>query len=103
MTMIGSITMLRLSIGAALAAAAMVAAMLLLSAGPASAALCVAPNEGPGQSNVADYVAEPPPAPEDFMDRGSSMDNHAGKLAAWEAHFNSPVVFGPESCEDIFG
>jgi hypothetical protein len=94
-----------LSIVGLLAAILMALALALMSAAPASAHLCVMPDDGPGKSNtsehIGDYAAEPPPEPEDFEDRGASMDNPGGQLAAWEAHHNSPVVDGPESCEEL--
>lgn len=79
-------------------AMAMLLAPLLMPAAPVSASLCISPVDGPGDTAVAD-VAEAPVAPEDFSERGNSMTNEAGKLAAWEAHFNSPVVDGPEACD----
>lgn len=91
----------KLGIAGFLAAAAILLA-LLLPAAPASGALCITPDEGPGKSNTGDYMAEAPVAPDDFFSRGNSMDNRAGKMAAWEAHFNSPVVQGPDSCDDLF-
>lgn len=69
----------------------LIAAMLFALAmmvGPAAATLCIAPH--------GETLVTAPLAPEDFADRGDSMSNSAGKLAAWEAHFNSPVVYGPD-------
>jgi hypothetical protein len=103
MTMANSMTAARrLGLRGVLAAVFAAAMFLALATAPASGALCITPDHGPGQSDTGDYVAEAPVAPEDFMDRGASMDNEAGKMAAWEAHFNSPAVEGPESCEELF-
>lgn len=76
---------------------ALVGALVGAFAPIGQASLCVVPG------NVNDVhgdtvIAEAPVAPADFFDRGSSMDNPAGKLAAWEAHFNSDVVEGPNPC-----
>lgn len=86
-----------------LAAAALVLAFALSLAQEASAELCIVPDQGPGQSSVGDYVAEAPVTPEHFEEAGRSFDNPAGKSAAWEADFNSPVISGPDPCEEQFG
>lgn len=65
---------------------------------PAAASLCVSPGNASGASEAVHgdaVIAEAPPTPADFSDRGASLDNPAGKLAAWEAHFASDVVGGP--------
>jgi hypothetical protein len=74
-------------------------ATVALTAGSAGASLCAVP----GYASDAAYsihgdakLAVAPPDPEDFIERGMSMTNPSGKLAAWEAHFASPVVDGPE-------
>ena len=65
---------------------------LAIMAGPAAAALCIAPH--------GETLVTAPPDPAEFFERGESMTNPSGKMAAWEAHFNSPVVYGPfvEEC-----
>jgi hypothetical protein len=98
-------TQRRFGVLGVLFAMALALAVALMTVSPASAHLCVMPDEGPGNSNTSEligpYAAEPPVQPEEFLDRGESMSNPAGKQAAWEAHFNSPVVDGPQSCEEI--
>lgn len=84
-----------------LLAATAVAVPLL--AGPASASLCIYPGNASAASEAVHgdtLIAQPPVTPEEFLTRGASMDNPAGKLAAWEAHFasqelGSGVVDGP--------
>lgn len=76
---------------------------LAITAGPAAASLCVVPGNASDASNDVHgdtLIAEAPPSPTEFFERGNSMTNPAGKLAAWEAHFNSHVVEGPECDED---
>lgn len=71
---------------------------LAMTAGTAAASLCVVPGNASASSDAihgGTLIAEAPVGPEDFVERGSSLANPAGKLAAWEAHFNSPVVEGP--------
>lgn len=59
--------------------------MLVLGAGSASASLCVQPH-GETIHIVEIY-------PSDFFDRGKSLvGNPAGKMAAWEPHFNSDAI-----------
>lgn len=73
---------------------------LAMTAGTAAASLCVVPGHASDASEAihgSTLIAEAPVGPEDFVERGSSLDNPAGKMAAWEAHFNSPVIEGP-SC-----
>jgi hypothetical protein len=84
--------------------AALLGAAAMLPQG-SEAALLVCPglaSEAAGEVHGDAVVATPPVAPADFADRGRSMDNPAGRLAAWEAHFHSPVVDGPvadDRCE----
>ncbi len=66
---------------------ALVGALIGAFAPVAQATLCVVVD--------GNEVARVDLAPGDFVDRGSSLSNPAGKMAAWEAHFNSPVVDGP--------
>lgn len=73
----------------------------------AEAALLVCPglaSDAASAIHGTAVIAVPPPSPSDFFDRGRSMDTPGASesQAAWEAHFNSPVVDGPElddNCE----